>query len=103
MSENHSKPTADDIRCAILAAERGLWIDPSEHPNEYWDCKLYDPTGQRAGEGQAFSAGEAMGLAWLHAHAPDALTEREVEPGSVPFKIADGWRFELTPPLAIRD
>jgi hypothetical protein len=41
----------------------------------------------------------ATALAWLHAWAPDALVEAYVEPGSVPFEIPVGWRFELTPPI----
>jgi hypothetical protein len=93
------KLTAQNIRDAILAAETGRWIDPSEHPaGSYWDCRLYDPTGQYAGEGQAFTASDAMGLAWLHAHSPDALSDRKVEPGTVPLVVPDDWYFKLTPP-----
>ena len=47
-------------------------------------------------EGQAETAGEAMALAWIHAHAPDALIDAHVELGAVPYNVPDGWRFELT-------
>jgi hypothetical protein len=39
-----------------------------------------------------------MGLAWLCKWAPDALCKQYIEPGSVPFDVPDGWRFELIPP-----
>jgi hypothetical protein len=88
-------PTADDIREAIKSAETGDWIDPEDVPN-CWECILYSPDGKRAGEGHALTPDKAMGLAWLHAWAPDALSEAYVEDGSVPLTVPDGWRFELT-------
>jgi hypothetical protein len=90
-----ARPTADDIREAIKSAETGDWIDPSEQPN-CWECILYNPDGQPAGNGHAHTPGKAMGLAWLHFWVPDALVEAYVAPDSVPFTIPDGWRFELT-------
>jgi hypothetical protein len=92
-----NKPTRADIDYAIELAEQGGWIDPSEVPIN-WLCELYDPEGECVGNGNGHTAGEAMGLAWLHVHAPDALTDAYVEPGSVPLDIPPGWRFELTPP-----
>jgi hypothetical protein len=92
-----SKPTPADIVIAIAKAEAGDWIDPTDLPLR-WQCELNDPEGQRVGDGDAYSASEAMALAWLCVWAPDALIDAYVEPGSVPFDIPDGWRFELTPP-----
>ena len=92
-----NKPTCDDILTAIRKAETRDWVDPSEVPGT-WECKLFDATGQRCGDGNAFTPGEAMGLAWLCAWAPDALIDAYVEPDSVPLDIPDGYRFELTPP-----
>jgi hypothetical protein len=91
------KPTPVDILTAIAAAESGDWIDPSVEQN-YWDCKLRSPKG-RVYTGQAYTAAEAMGLAWLRVWAPDALIDGYVESGTVPLEIPGGWRFELTPPL----
>jgi hypothetical protein len=90
-----ARPTADDILEAIDSAETGDWIDPSEQP-ACWECILYNPDGQRAGDGHPHTPGTAMALAWLHVWAPDALIDAYVEPGSVPFTIPEGWRFELT-------
>jgi hypothetical protein len=36
-----------------------------------------------------------MALAWLHAHAPEALIDANVELGEVPYTVPDGWRFEF--------
>ena len=66
-----TKPTAADILIAIGKAESGDWIDPTDVPFR-WSCELYDPAGKRVGDGV----------------------------GPVPFKVPDGWRFELTPPFA---
>jgi len=66
-----TKPTAADILIAIGKAEGGGWIDPTDAPFR-WSCELYDPAGERVGDGV----------------------------GPVPFKVPDGWRFELTPPFA---
>ena len=91
------KPTAADIAIVIGKIEAGDWLDPSEEPIS-WSCILYDPEGERAGDGDAHTAREAMALAWVHAHAPDALIINHVAPGEVPYDVPDGWRFELTPP-----
>jgi len=93
------KPTAADILIAIGKAEGGGWIDPTDAPFR-WSCELYDPAGKRVGDGDAHTPQEAMALAWLCAWAPDALLNAHVEVGPVPFKVPDGWRFELTPPFA---
>src|SRR5262249_26113797 len=92
-----TRPTPEDIRTAICAAENGTWIDPTDVPNN-WACVVYDAEGQRVGDGNALTAGEAMGLAWLCAEAPDALIDAYVEPGSVEFNPPEEYRFELTPP-----
>lgn len=93
----NSKPTADDIRLAIMNVEARNWLDPSRVPH-YWDCTLYDSNGEEAGEGQAHSAGQAMAMAWLHMQAPDALIDAYVEADSVELNVPDGWQFKLTPP-----
>jgi len=67
---NPNKPTPADIAHAIELAEQGDWIDPSEVPIN-WLCELYDPEGKCVGNGNGRTASEAMGLAWLHVHAPD--------------------------------
>jgi hypothetical protein len=90
-----NKPTPADI--AIAKAELGDWIDSPVEPVN-WLCDLYDPEGKHAGDGTGHTAREATALAWLCAHAPDALIDRYVEPGTVPYDVPDGWRFELTPP-----
>jgi hypothetical protein len=94
------RPTSADILIAIRKAEIGDWIDPSEEP-VCWACDLYSPEGHHF-NGHAYTAAEAMALAWLHAWAPDALIEARVEPGTVPLEIPYGWRFELTSPDAGR-
>jgi hypothetical protein len=91
------KPTAADIAIVIGKIEAGDWLDPYEEPIS-WSCVLYDPEGERIGDGDAHSAREAMALAWVHAHAPDALIINHVAPGEVPYDVPDGWRFELRPP-----
>ena len=79
----------------------GDWIDPVDVAFR-WSCVLYDPEGERAGDGDAHTPQEAMALAWLCAWAPDALinhyVNHYVQPGSVPYDMPDGWRFELIPP-----
>jgi hypothetical protein len=97
MEHDMTTPTPLDIADAITKIEEAEWIDPSE-VTVHWDCKLYAPEGKEMGEGHADTAGEAMALAWIHAHAPDALINAEVELGQVPYNIPEGWRFELTPP-----
>jgi hypothetical protein len=63
----NTRPTAADICAAIAAAETGRWIDPTDYPNgRYCNCELYDPEGERVISEQAFTAAEAMGLAWLN-------------------------------------
>jgi hypothetical protein len=91
------KPSPADIAIAIAKAELGDWIDPTDVPLN-WSCELYTPNGERAGDGNAHTAAEAMALAWLCAWAPNALIDRRVEVNSVPYDVPDGWRFELTPP-----
>jgi hypothetical protein len=90
------KPTPADILAAIAKAELGDWIDPSEVPLN-WLAELHSPKG-RVYNGNADTPEEAMALAWLSVWAPDALINGYVKPGSVPFEIPAGWRFELTPP-----
>jgi hypothetical protein len=92
-----NKPTRADIDYAIELAEQGGWIDPIYVPIR-WSCELYNPEGQYAGDGDGYTPGEAMAMAWLCAMAPDALIDAYVEPGSVPLDIPPGWRFELAPP-----
>jgi hypothetical protein len=94
--ERADKPTADDIKDAIAAAETGDWIDPSVQPGSWYRCTLYDPEGQQVGDGDALTRGMAMGLAWLHHWASDALIAAYVEPNSVPLEVSAGFRFELT-------
>ena len=91
------KPTAADIAIVIGKIEAGDWLDPSEEPIS-WSCVLYDPDGERVGDGDAHTAREAMAPAWVHTHAPDALIISHVSPGEVPYDVPDGWRFELTRP-----
>ena len=93
----HAKPSPADIAIAIAKAELGDWMDPIDWPVR-WSCELYDPAGKLVGDGDAPTAAEAMALAWLCAWAPDALINRRVELGQVPYDVPDGWRFELTPP-----
>lgn len=88
------KPSSTDIAAAIELAEQGGWIDPAGVPLN-WLCTLYDPEGQRAGDGNGLTRQEAMAMAWLCAWAPGALADAYVEPGSVPMDVPAGWRFEL--------
>ena len=90
------KPSPADILVAIGKIAAGDWIDPCYAP-PHWYCVLYDEHGQRHCDGNAYTAAEAMALAWIGVWAPDALIEGRVEPGEVPFHVPDGWRFELTP------
>jgi hypothetical protein len=93
------------MRCgiAIAKAELGEWLNPPDSPIR-WSCELYDPEGKHVGDGDAPTASGAMALAWLCAWAPDALINRRIEPGQVPYDGPDGWRFELAPPwLSKRD
>jgi len=80
------KPSPADILIAIAKAELGDWVEPLNAPLR-WSCELYDPDGQRAGDGDADTAAEAMALAWLCCWAPDALIDAHVEPGSVPLNV----------------
>src|SRR5262245_7930370 len=90
------KPSPSDIDHAVQLAEQGGWIDPSEEQHsDCWECLLYDPDGKRVGDGHAHDPKEAMALAWLNVNAPDALMDRRVKPGSVPYIIPPGWRFEV--------
>ena len=49
------KPTAADIAIVIGKIEAGDWLDPSEEPIS-WSCILYDPDGERVGDGDAHTA-----------------------------------------------
>ena len=88
------RPSTADIAATIERAEKGGWIDPTDVPLN-WFCELYDPEGQRAGNGNGLTSREAMALAWLHVWAPDALIDAYVKPGSVPMEVPAGWIFEL--------
>ena len=93
------KPTAFDIIHAIEMVYRGDWIDPDDYPDDCWACDVYDANGMRIGDGDGFSAGEAMGLAWICVWYPDALIDGRIPHNViVPYCVPDGWRFELTPP-----
>lgn len=93
---NHPTPT--DIAAVVNDVARGNVFDPAEHA-QFWDCRIYN--GDRSfGEGQGSSAGEAMAYAWIHAHAPDGLSNPEFLEDVPPAVAAEGWRFELTPPSA---
>jgi hypothetical protein len=91
------KPTADDIKLAIANIQAHNWIDTLFVPF-YWDCVMYDPQGQKAGEGCAHCASQAMAGAWLHLQAPDALIDCAIEDCDVELDVPNGWRFECTPP-----
>ena len=55
------KPTAADIAIVIGKIEAGDWLDPSEEPIS-WSCVLYDPDGERVGDGDAHTAdGASLG------------------------------------------
>ena len=73
------------------------WIDPLETPLN-WSCTLYNSEGFEIGNGNAHTPREAMALAWIACCSPDALIDGYVEPGSVPYEVPEGYRFELTPP-----
>jgi hypothetical protein len=98
-----ARPTVTDILMAIARVNAGDWFDPyDDDPLRcrplYWACDIYDPSGARAGNGCGRSAGEAMAMAWLLLHALDAIGERPMDIGEVPFEIPAGWRFELSLP-----
>jgi hypothetical protein len=89
-----AKPTAADILIAIGNIEAGDWFDPIDEPT-CWSCFLYDPEGQRVGDGHAHTERGAMALAWVCVEAPDALINGHVRLGEVSFEVPDGWRFQL--------
>jgi hypothetical protein len=91
------KPSSADIRRAIDMVRLGTWIDSTDVPDRY-QCYLYDPAGELSGNGDGRTAEDAMALAWLHRWAPDALVNAEVDTGSVPLAVPDGWRFEVLSP-----
>lgn len=91
------RPTAADLLSAVAAIVAGEWIDPLAVGPVRWDCQLFEPAGQLAADGSGNTAAEAMALAWIALHAPDALIEGKVEE-PIPFDIPASWRFELTPP-----
>jgi hypothetical protein len=93
------KPTAFDIIHAIETVHRRDWIDPVDYPDDCWACNVYDANGVRIGDGHGFSAGEAMGLAWICVWYPDALIHGCIPHNDVvPYDVPDSWRFELVPP-----
>lgn len=92
-----SEPTAVDILVALAKVAAGDWIDPLAEPI-HWCAEVRDPDGRVFWNGCGHTAGQAMAMAWIHYHAPDALIDTYVEEGSVPFDVSDGFRFELTPP-----
>jgi hypothetical protein len=96
MSSHPDKPTVADILVTMGKIAAGDWLDPCGAP-PHWLCDLYDEHGKHASDGNAFDPAEAMALAWIAVWASDALIDSHVEPGSVPFEIPVGWRFELTP------
>jgi hypothetical protein len=61
------------------------------------ECVLYDEHDAKVGDGHAFTAAEAMALAWLNVWAPDALINGRVELDSVPFEVPPNWCFEVNP------
>jgi hypothetical protein len=91
------KSTADDIELAISNIEVHNWIDSLWVPF-YWTCVMYDPKGQKAGDGCAYCASQAMAMAWLRLQAPDALINCSIEGYDVELDVPNGWRFECTPP-----
>jgi hypothetical protein len=90
-------PSPADIAVAIGKVAAGDWIDPLDAPLN-WLCLLYDPEGFEIADGNAHTPREAMALAWIACCSPDALIDGYVEPGSVPYEVPEGYRFELTPP-----
>ena len=92
------KPRPADILVAIGKIATGDWVDPLDAPI-CWTCHVYAPDGGRAGDGSGRTAGEAMAVAWILVWDCDAFDRgRRVVPGSIPFDIPEGWRFELSPP-----
>jgi len=90
------KPTAFDIIHAIELVHAGDVIDPVKHPDGCWACVVYDANGQDIACGEGLSAGDAMGLAWIHAFYPDGLIDGLIpENDVVPYVVPDSWRFEL--------
>jgi hypothetical protein len=93
------KPTPFDIIRATEMVRRRDWIDPVDYPHDCWACTVYDANGVRIGDGHSFSAGEAMGLAWICVWYPDALIHGRIPQNDiVPYDVLDSWRFELVPP-----
>jgi hypothetical protein len=90
-------PSPADIAVAIGKVQADDWIDPLETPLN-WLCLLYDSEGFEIANGNAHTPREAMALAWIACCSPDALIDGYVEPGSVPYEVPEGYRFELTPP-----
>jgi hypothetical protein len=90
------KPTAFDIIHAIELVHTGDVIDPVMHPDGCWTCVVYDANGQPIANGEGLSAGDAMGLAWVHAFYPDGLIDGRIpENNIVPYVVPNSWRFEL--------
>jgi hypothetical protein len=57
MTLHRDVPSPADIVIAITKAELGDWIDPTDAPL-CWECLLYDPNGELAGNGHALTANE---------------------------------------------
>ena len=81
----------------IGRAESGDCLDPEASPVN-WLCRLYDRAGECVGDGNAETAVMAMAMTWLSHWCSDVLVTGRVEIGAVPFNVAEGWRFVLTPP-----
>src|SRR5271166_1043171 len=69
------KPSPADILVAIGKIAAGDWIDPCYAP-PHWYCVLYDEHGKRACDGNAYTAAEAMALAWIGWWAPRSSIPR---------------------------
>jgi hypothetical protein len=91
------KPTSADILVAIGKVYAGDWLDPLNVPL-CWSCVVFDPAGNRAGNGDAPTAPGSMALTWVNVWQPDALASGYVELNAVPYDVPDGWRFVLTAP-----
>jgi len=92
------KPTPAGIAATIERVNVRNYIDPVgwEGP-PLWDCDLIEmASGQFCGEGQGRTPEEAMSLAWIHFHAPDALI-LGVKPSEVPLEIPNDFKFDVVP------
>jgi hypothetical protein len=91
------KPTPTDIADAIAKCEAGP--DPVSGEYEFLDYRdAGSQEGKRVCDGFDDTAGAAMAMGWVGAHALDGIINQHVELGTVPYNVPEGWRFELTPP-----